>query len=97
MLIKELQEVQGPPKHKFRCTVWPETYVFILLPPFLLGNNVHLGIDLSSTLLSHTHPLVIIMNPRRHGSGRDRIFPSFANKKTDILSKEGNKETWARP
>lgn len=69
----------------------------MLLPPFLLDNNVHLGMDLPSTLLSHTHPLVIIMSPRRHGSGRDRIFPYFANKNTGILSKEGNKETWARP
>lgn len=25
VLIKELQEVQGPPRHKVRCAVWPGT------------------------------------------------------------------------
>lgn len=40
--------------------------------------------DLLSILLSYIHPLVIIMSLRTHESGRDRIFPYFANKKTDI-------------
>lgn len=56
--------------------------------------------NLPATLLSHIHTLIITTNLRTPGrSDRDRIppAPNFADKETDFLFREGNRETWPRP